>query len=681
MPRVVDLNFELNPKAKAFFLSKAPEKCISGGFGSGKTLVFCLDLVTNLTGRPREVAIVARADYGELVDTVLPVLFEGTGDTPPVLYPGTYIYRKSEKTIRLIGGGLIRLRSLGKSLQSDLDRMGRRGATVTRVYIDQAEEISERQYMNIRGRIRAKGKGLERQTVINCNPASQHHWIAKRFGFAGDEPQPGTFGVSVGTFENAKHLTPDYLALVDSYTGIMRRRYVMAEWCGSDHLVYDNFSREAHVKPAPETAERVFVALDDAGSSTTSIGLWFVVGNRKWKKREVYRAGMKNSEKMDVVQTWAREFDIEGVVVDSAAYAIKQDLAAAGFSVINSPKGTEEGVKIVRNELDPGPDGLPMILIDPACKRTIAELETYEYDPKTGKPVKANDHACDEMRYLVVHLATPVPRAFDLDGLRPIEATAKATDPIATGKLNHELPEGLEQDRAISRALAGDGPDRVAFEPDRPGTKTRSALTLWTTLSRGRPRDQTLYALAVSCGDPECPSVVTVADSVTGAVVMEWTKTTTPEKLARLVSVLSVWCRGVDAQPARIGVYCNDPGRVLVQRLHQFGAVVSIQWAPNADERADWLGLLRGAWESRRLVEPQPLAIAEARQYVYVAGTLMHSALTHQVHRRETWADRVLSRALLWKVLQTMPSLPITVHPLNPLTRRAAMEAAEAEEV
>src|SRR3990167_10733395 len=161
MSRVVRVEFTLEPKQEAFFVSEASELLYSGGFGGGKTLMVCLKGVARASD-PRAVEALARARFEDGKDTILPTLFEGSGDTPPVLPPGSYSWYKADKAIRIIDGGLIRSLGLGANRQRNLEKMRFRGQNVTGVGIDQLEEISFEQYMNAQGRPRSAGRGLTR---------------------------------------------------------------------------------------------------------------------------------------------------------------------------------------------------------------------------------------------------------------------------------------------------------------------------------------------------------------------------------------------------------------------------------------------------------------------------------------------------------------------------------------
>lgn len=664
----VSVEFHLFPKQSEFFDSDAPEKCYSGGFGAGKTLTLCLDLLRHVHGNPRETAILARAKLTDLIDTVLPVLLEGTGDTPPVLTPGTYIYRASQRTIRLLGGGKILLAGIGSKMQDDLNRMGVRGHTVTRLYIDQAEEISEKQYLNARGRIRAAGAKLSRQTVISANPGPPSHWIARRFGITGDKAQPGTFVVQTSAFDNP-NLPPDYIALLKSYTGVMYQRYVLGRWVASDNQVYPGFNRDIHMRAREIPGARRFAFIDDGTTNPAAIYLVLVdADNRAHLAREVHQSGLLNSAKVRYLKDFGQ---LEAVIVDPAAASLKAELRSAGMAVIDGDNDVIPGIQDVQQALEPGPDGEPGLTADPSCTKFRDEMESYEWDAnaKGEKVVKKNDHAPDAVRYGIRHIKRPRAMVFDMQALAAAETRARTVQ-FRTFHLTHQRKAGVPQDMAIQDRRRRE----VGIEPAEGGS-----LTAWTDIRE--PLTSTDYSIFASPGDGGIPSVATVANNKTGQIVAQYVKALPPERFARAVAMLSLWFTGKH-DVASVGYHASPAGLAFGQALEELGAAVSLVWKPDPREFAEAVGVLRAAWDTGQLVEPDPLAFVDARQYIWANQTVMHVSMAKETERRGSHADRVIARAGLWIMLQGVEAEapePRLAHPASPEARRRKREEEKRE--
>jgi phage terminase large subunit len=81
----------------------------------------------------------------------------------------------------------------------------------------------------------------------------------------------------------------------------------------------------------------------------------------------------------------------------------------AGFGAKAADNAVIPGIQEVQRRLKVKGDGKPSLFISPKCANLISELESYVWDEAKDKPVKANDHAMDALRYLCAELKAPVP--------------------------------------------------------------------------------------------------------------------------------------------------------------------------------------------------------------------------------------------------------------------------------
>lgn len=656
------IEFEVERKQALFLNSQADELVYSGGFGGGKTLMVCL-LAFLRAQHPRAVEVLARARESDVRDTILPTLFEGSGRTPAILQPGTYLWNKQEKWIRLLGPrnmplGLLRYRGLGANQQQNLDKMGFRGQNVTGVGIDQMEEISFKQYNNVLGRVRVADDGLTRMVYGSVNPSAPSHWIAKRFGITSGHDPTSTETIKseivVGDRVNHleailtcpgenPHLPADYRARLATFTGVERLRYVEGRWVASEGVVYDNFTRGRHVKARNTHWARVLVGVDDGTSKPAALLLVQIDGDgRRHYAREVHRAGMSNAEKVQAVLNWQREFGVlDGVVVDPAASGLKLDLIRAGLPVFNGKNEVLPGISIVRQALEAGPSGEPGLTIDPTCTNTIGEMEGYMWDPNSPKDkvIKRDDHGPDAIRYVECHVYDPPALVFDMGGMAGCEAAAERAEPECRVSILHTHAAGREQDISIAQRKV----DAFRLAPSKDGP-----ITMWTMPHR-KPGHRHVIFASVSDGQGASPSILTVADSDRRVVVAQWNNATNPERLARVAAMLSMWF-GDENSPAPVGCYGNTPGMVFSSAMGSMGFPCDV-WTPSTREFGEAVGLLRAAWSGKRLIETDPSVFAVARQYVYAGQAVMHASLVEDVERRGSYADAVIARAGLWRML------------------------------
>jgi len=678
--------YKLLPKQRLFVHSTADEKCYSGGFGGGKTRAGLIDKCHIRGQDPRMVCYVARAKLEDVKQYVLPTLFERDGDRPPVLPPGTYTWNKADRTVRLHTGGVIRYVGLGDKQTRNLDRMGFRGGNITDLFIDQAEEITLEQYENALGRMRSDGSGMRRQVSTTANPAAPSHWIAQRFGI-----KPSHDPMTTGTIETERratdprtgkevvmrllavltcplenpYLPADYIAKLMSYTGVMRQRYVLGRWVGSEGAVYENWDRAIHAVKRSGPWARTIVGVDDGVTHPAAILLGRVDGDgRIHIERSTIGSGMLMERKIAAIRAFG---PIEVVVCDPSNAQLKEELRARGIPVINGHNAVTDGIQIVKDRLEQGADGRPGLTVDPdKNERLITQIEGYSWDQRSAReqPIKVEDDGPDALRYIVAHVHRPPAMVFDIKNLTVARETAARMKALR-GSLFHNLEAGQAQDESLE---AGERA-HIWF-----GEKGDGPMRLWGTFKRNSPARDTVYAVFASCGDGAnaSPTVISVGDVARSSVVAEWSTVATPDRAARVAMMLSLWFSDKEGDPAPIGYHATGAGMIFRQHVDALGGQVGLAWTPNPKQFAEGVGVLRTVWESGRLNDGAPEAFAEAMQYVWSNQTVMHFSLIDDTERRGSWSDRVISRAGLWQLMSTLEAPEPDEYEASPFSIKGA---------
>src|SRR5690349_15812682 len=143
--------WQLLPKQAEFVASQAREVLYSGAFGSGKTRAVCMKNVLRAS-RPGAREGLCRKHLVTLKATTLKTLLEPEGVLPTVLPPGTNDHNKSEKSIRIRGGGEIVY--FGLDDEGDRTSTKRGSYNLSGVGCDQMEELTESDLVMLRGRYR-----------------------------------------------------------------------------------------------------------------------------------------------------------------------------------------------------------------------------------------------------------------------------------------------------------------------------------------------------------------------------------------------------------------------------------------------------------------------------------------------------------------------------------------------
>ena len=412
------MQIELLPAQLGFIRAKEREVLYSGAFGAGKTRALCMKLVTRLVGNPGAREGLARKHLVSLKATTLRTLLEQDGNLPPVLPRGTYEHNKSERVIRLLGGGSIYYFGL-----DDYEKMG--SLNLSGCAVDEAVELVEGDWTMLRGRIRLELEGLPMQLYGACNPGAPTHFLAVRFGLAGGH-QPSQNCKAIQTRSPDNFFLPQaYLDDLLSLEGVAYERYVEGKWRGGEGLVYDRFDRTIHVREREEEWRRIIVGQDEGYTNPAAL---IVAGidedGRMHILEEFYQSQMLEADVISAAQDIASRFKVEAFVLDPSAAKLKAAMHASNLDVSSADNSVFPGIQKVQQRLARAGDGKPRLTVDPKCENTIREFESYEWlggsSGYKDAPKKETDHAMDALRYAVVYV----------DGSR-MEPKVRVADPRA----------------------------------------------------------------------------------------------------------------------------------------------------------------------------------------------------------------------------------------------------------
>ncbi len=189
----------------------------------------------------------------------------------------------------------------------------------------------------------------------------------------------------------AQELTPDRFA-----------QEYLADFRKTQGLVYKEFDRKKHLYDVLPQANYQKVGGIDFGFMNPAAVLDIRFNGEKfYVEGEWYKRGRTEAQIAEYVA--ASKFD--EVYPDPESPSAIEELRRLGVNIREVVKGKDSvvsGIQIVRELLLAG-----KLLINAQCSNLIFELETYSYDDEATdknapeKPIKANDHALDALRYVV----------------------------------------------------------------------------------------------------------------------------------------------------------------------------------------------------------------------------------------------------------------------------------------
>ncbi len=322
--------------------------------------------------------------------------------------PGSSTAVILRKTVHLIGA-------------ADARAEGRiRGATVALAYVDEATLVPEPFWVMMMSRLRTAGAKL----FATTNPASPAHWLRRdyilRAGDVGMRHWHFTLDDNPGL--------PDGFAdrLKRQHAGLYYRRFILGEWVAAEGSIYSMFDPDVHVIDiVPPITQWLCVGIDYGSTNpfhATLLGIGaendehgqrreclYAVAEWRWDSRQRHRA-LTDVEYSRHLREWLSTVRFPGtrlhgpvpefLVIDPSAASFKTQCYQDGWNVADADNSVLDGIRLVSSllamrRLKFSRTGVPELL---------NELPGYAWDDQAAqrgedKPIKAEDHGCDSLRY------------------------------------------------------------------------------------------------------------------------------------------------------------------------------------------------------------------------------------------------------------------------------------------
>ena len=407
------------PQQMQFLASESRECLYSGAFGAGKSRAICLKVAMRASV-PNSREGLCRKTVVSLKRSTLKTLLEPDGGLPPVLPEGTYEWKKQDGEIRIKGGGTIML--FGLDNPERVASMNLSGCAV-----DECVELTNDDWTMLRGRIRMNLPNTRNQLYGACNPSSPQHWLAKRFGLDGEsKPAANCEAITTAATDNW-FLPADYVADLQTMTGVARKRFVEGLWVGSDGLVYDRWNTAQFVSDdMPTEFDRVIVCVDEGYNNPACMLLLAEKDKRLFVVREWYHRQQLEADMIAEAKKWQEDYPIECFVVDPSAAKLRAAMRHANIDAVPADNSVFAGIQAVSARLANDSAGRPLLTVHPDCNNLLREFGVYEWKKNASgtlkdEPVKMHDHALDSLRYGIVHYdgirTTPQVREMTVDNV------------------------------------------------------------------------------------------------------------------------------------------------------------------------------------------------------------------------------------------------------------------------
>ena len=361
-----------------------------GGAGSGKSVFVSSKLIIKALTRKRKILVIRK--YGTtLKDSVFQLVIDTLTKWKLLQYCKVNL---TTYTITLFNGSVFLFKGMDDSekIKSIVD--------ITDIWIEEATEISEDDFIQLDLRLRALAEFL--QIYLTFNPTSKLNYVYKRWFAETAEVDTNTTFILKTTYRNNKFLPKDYIEALEAKAKTnpnWYKVYTLGEFTTLDKLVFYNWKVEEF--DYTQIRGELMVGLDFGFVNDTS-ALTAALMVEAEKKIYVFKTwgekGKTNQELADIIASFG--FSKSVIIADSSEQKSIEEIKRAGIIKIRpAVKGSGsviQGIQKLQNY---------EIIVHPDCKGLIDELGSYcwKRDRLTGEytntPEDLNNHYCDSLRY------------------------------------------------------------------------------------------------------------------------------------------------------------------------------------------------------------------------------------------------------------------------------------------
>jgi phage terminase large subunit len=172
------------------------------------------------------------------------------------------------------------------------------------------------------------------------------------------------------------------------------------------------FNREVHVKEAPLRFDRVIAGVDWGFTNPASIVVLGVDGDDNAYALDEFYARRHTAHDMTTpAKELQGEYDIERFYCDPSEPEHIEVFNRAGLVAEAANNAVIPGIQEVQRRFKVKDDARASLYITSKCANVMSELESYIWDEAKDKPIKANDHSMDALRYgcMALNLAPYAP--------------------------------------------------------------------------------------------------------------------------------------------------------------------------------------------------------------------------------------------------------------------------------
>ena len=383
---IMNLKININAAYKPATKTKARYRVLYGGAGSGKSHFVAQEVLLNMMSDKEYSYLVVRKTGKSIRNSVFRLLTEMINDKG---LSGYFKVNKTEMTIICVTGA-----SLITSGLDDVEKL-KSVANINRIWVEEASEITEKDFNQLDLRLRGLSK-IGYQLTLTFNPISETHWLKKSFFDIG---RPDSYVLKT-TYEDNNFLDDQYIRTLmelEKQDYQYFRIYALGEWGSIGNIIYSNW-RKQDLSDISGTFDNLYNGLDFGFADDPTAFIRVHLDNKRKKIYILEEFALRGLFIDDIASELKDRINREYITCDSSEPRSISDLKRNDIKALAAKKGpgsVEHGIKWLQGH---------EIIVDPSCVETINELSSYKWkEDKDGnviaKPVDNNNHVLDALRY------------------------------------------------------------------------------------------------------------------------------------------------------------------------------------------------------------------------------------------------------------------------------------------
>ena len=412
--KTVRIGGKPSPKQAEFFTSRARFTAYGGARGGGKSWALRRKLIAMCLRYEGLRCLLVRRTFAELKANHLSQMLTE--------YGSFLTYSEGEKCFSLPNGSRI----FFGYCASDRDLLRYQGQEYDVIALDEATQLSERQFSALCASLRGANE-YPKRVYLTCNPGGVGHGWVKRLFIdreyrAGEYPEDYRFIRALVTDNRVlMEKDPDYVTRLGSLPPKLRDAWLYGRWDIFEGQFFPEFDGVRHVCREGEIPMGLtyFVALD-YGFDMLAALLLGVSGEFVYVIREICVPNLTLGEAAARVVGEFGRFHPEYAVASPDLWNRRQDTGRSGFEIMQGVAGMPPmvpaddrripGWRVVREHLSPT-NGAQGLKICASCGELIHSMTSLLFDKSrpedaAGEP-HAITHAPEALRYALMSRVAP----------------------------------------------------------------------------------------------------------------------------------------------------------------------------------------------------------------------------------------------------------------------------------